>query len=365
MQEPSFIMDDTRTEQVATKEEFVVDLFSALLQRVFIIGICIFFLKFGIDTFVLRRGGMEVINLAYIFAGSDNIGIRPPMISVGYPLLLSPLLLSFSPTVSVYLVQVVGLLSLVVCGRLLFQDEWLNRYWILGVPSFVLLSAMNTGESVFFLVCFAGLLALRGGKDLIGGVFLGIALFILPHQAALLIVSTLLALAWANKWGSSRIVLIVVACMAAGLMMVNKINFGGYFMNARAVPHGEYTRYVFSPPFKYILKGFLSGTEHLWKKIYVLANLAVVSGGLVAMYLRIRHEKVVLTDMVLWSWGCLSLLYAACYGSEWAFRSFPIIVLPAFPAVLLGFEKFLPKSWKAVLPLSLACIVLAVLAEAF
>jgi len=206
---------------------------------------------------------------------------------------------------------------------------------------------------------------MRIGKNFAGGVFLGIALFIIPHQAALLIAATLATQAWKGKWGSFQMTLLVVVCMTAALMIINKINFGGYFMNARAVPHGAYTRYVFAPPFMYIFRGFLSASVPLWKKFYVLANLAVVAGGLGFMYVRMKENKTAFTDVVLWGWGCLSFLYAVCYGSEWAFRSFPLIVLPAFPAVLLGFEKFLPKSWKGVVPLALICVLLAVLAEAF
>lgn len=365
METPSDFIPVIKAEDVATRGEFVVDLLSALLQRILIVCACLFFLKFDLHTFVLMRGGKEVLDLAYILAGSDNLGMRPPMISVGYPLLLSPLLTSFVPTVAVYFVQIVSLLSLVICGRLLFRDEWLNRYWILGVPSFVFLTAMNTSESVFFLACFAALLCLNVGKNFVGGLLLGIALFILPHQTLLLILATLAVQGWKGKWESFQTTLIVVVAMIVVLLISNKANFGGYFMNARAVPHGDYTRYVFTPPFKYLLKSFLSAAVPLWKKIYVLANLVVITGGLGFMYIRIKENKKAFTDTVLWAWGCLSLLYVLCYGSEWALRSFSLIALPVFPAVLLGLERFLPKSWKGVVPLALLCIILAVLAEAF
>jgi len=335
------------------------------LQRAIIIFGCLIILKIGIDSFVLRRDGAWYLILANtIMAGSySSASAALTRFFIGYPALLSFFIRFFKPAVSVYIIQSICLIGVALCGRRLFRSEWLNRYWLLCVPSFVLFTSLNMSEALFFFICFWSILVFNSNKNCLGSALLGAAMFIRPQQAFFLFVVVFLWFIFKKEFRHLIILFSIMFAATLCLLSFNYFAFGDMFVNFYSYKTaGNFGNSLFGLPFKALFLNFLSQDIPLWKKVYVFGSVAVVCSGLTCLFIRLRYRRDFI-GMVLCGWGCFVTMFIFCLGSQWAFHSLPRYILPAFPGAILGFEKILPKSWKFIIPIALVNVLLAIFAE--
>jgi hypothetical protein len=247
-----------------------------------------------------------------------------------------------------------------VATAMLFGDARFGWGMATLTPAYLMYSTMAMTEPTLLLFTMLGLMLAERRATVSAGLLLGFAGMIRP-VACFAVFGYLTYLALRRRWREAMSIgLLSSAIVGAGLIGVQLLlgdALRSYHITAN--DPGGYGGQLLSMPFRSLIFTPLTNPVPAWKIVYtwgcVLFDLATCA--LLARRwweaARSGTDARWLPLAALWAFG--NTFFALSLGGIWGFHEFHRYMLPALPALLLGYQELLPRragTWFLVAVLS-------------
>jgi hypothetical protein len=279
----------------------------------------------------------------------------------GYPAVIAfTHLLGFSAPIGALIVN--WLASGLAAGAtaMLFGDARLGWGMATLTPAYLMYSTMAMTEPTLLLFSLLGLILAERRVPIPAGLLLGFAGIIRP-VACFAVIGYLAYLALHRRWREA-VSIGVLSSVVVGVGLVGVQLFLGDALRSYHVyanEPGAYGGHLLSLPFHSLILTPLTNPVPGWKIVYIwgCVTLALTSCALLAWRWWKAHRSGAnarwLPLAALWAFG--NTLFALSLGGIWGFHEFHRFMLPALPALLLGYQELLPRragTWLLVAVLS-------------
>ncbi len=316
----------------------------ACFQRLAVLVLFNRVLGLSLSEIAMRRDGKAYLPLAQacITGLFSTVGIEDRQYFVGYPVLLGlfgrimPLETAFIPA------QVLCVGGAALLAFHLFRSAWTARWFIFCIPAYVLFSSLNMSEGLTLLLVLGTVLTFSQNRFVLSSVLLGASFWVRPQSVFLLGAVLALEILFSDRRKNLFWIVSIPSLLIAGLFWFNWKVSGDPLINYRlySIPENNFI----SIPIVSALHRLLDPRLSWPHKIYITACVLFTLSGLVLLFLRFLRKQTTAVEGIFLKWGIVQFLFFLSLGSLWGVRELPRYLAVIFPAVLSGWEPYLPKN---------------------